>query len=59
MKTSANSSNKTFEFNWGHGIVMAFAIFILFIGTLVYKMITANVEMSAEYTNKPPHTQSK
>lgn len=59
MKNPTLPTTKPFEFNWGHGIVLAFALFILFIGTLVYRMITTDIEMAKGYNGKPQSTQPK
>lgn len=40
---------KIFKLNWGQSIVLVFILFAIFIGSMVYQMITANVEIEPSY----------
>lgn len=40
---------KSFKLNWGQSIVLVFILFALFIGSMVYQMITTHVEMEPSY----------
>ncbi|MDH4459893.1 MAG: FixH family protein [Flectobacillus sp.] len=43
----------TFTFNWGHSIVLTFVLFALFIGTMVYRMSSQQVDLTgSDYYQK-------
>ncbi|MFN8355226.1 MAG: hypothetical protein U0Y10_12300 [Spirosomataceae bacterium] len=47
---------KSLKLNWGQSIVLAFILFALFIGSMIYGMVTAHVEMAPGYkTTKTAH----
>lgn len=39
-------------FNWGHGIVLTFVLFAIFIGTMVYQMVSQRIELAPGYEQK-------
>lgn len=40
---------KSLKLNWGQSIVLAFILFALFIGSMIYSMVTAHVELAPDY----------